>query len=808
MGAQFEVVAEGTEPVSYQWYFNATNVLETGTNAILVLENVGLKDAGSYQVMVSNAYGSALSGPAELSVLVAPRIIGFPADRTVTNGDSTAFVVVVQGTPPVRYQWFFNETNLIALATNDVLLITGVTPGDEGAYVVEASNDYGVVRTTPARLTVALPPRIVSDPQDQNATNGQPVVLDVLAEGSAPLSYQWFFKGAPISEAADGFSLTIPAFSEFDEGSYYVKVSNDYGSATSLTATITSVSPPSLLKGPVDLVATNGDTVVFTTKALGKAPLYFAWYFNETNALAGETNSSLTLTNVDVAQDGFYSVSVTNAYGQQSASARLTVIVRPHILCGSDLVVEMGEPWSFDVPTATGTNVAVTDLGIITNSSCGGTFTAVQHWRATDEAGFEAECSQAIQVVDTIGPELNCPAGKLVQLGNSWTFEEPLALGATLVHPLSVVTNQGCAGSFSATITWEALDDCGNSSQCSQTVTVVDDGPPEIVDQPSDLVRVEGQSGELSILAQSCTELAYQWYFNETNLLADATNAVLQFPALGRNQSGPYTVTISNVTGAVTSSPVMVTVWWGPEILTQPESLLVPRGDPAVFQTLADGFPPPSLQWFLNETNALEGATSDLLTVQNVQDEQQGLYTVVASNAVTVLSSHAASLLIAEPPLVTVQPTNVTLLKGETARFDIRFHGTPPVTFQWYFNTTNLLQGATGAALSLTAADPTLSGSYSVTLSNVFGEAQSLPATLRVLVKPDLLVFTRAGDLVSFTFTTVPGLLYTIYYTDDFGHAWTLLPKPAPQRVGTGAPFTVQDPKATGPQRFYRILVE
>ena len=36
------------------------------------------------------------------------------------------------------------------------------------------------------------------------------------------------------------------------------------------------------------------------------------------------------------------------------------------------------------------------------------------------------------------------------------------------------MTNFGCGNSFSATRTWQATDACGNTAQCSQTVSVVD----------------------------------------------------------------------------------------------------------------------------------------------------------------------------------------------------------------------------------------------------------------------------------------------------------------------------------------------
>jgi hypothetical protein len=54
---EFRVVATGSLPLSYQWLRNSTN-LDAATNSVLTLTNVSASDAGTYQVLVSNALGS------------------------------------------------------------------------------------------------------------------------------------------------------------------------------------------------------------------------------------------------------------------------------------------------------------------------------------------------------------------------------------------------------------------------------------------------------------------------------------------------------------------------------------------------------------------------------------------------------------------------------------------------------------------------------------------------------------------------------------------------------------------------------
>jgi hypothetical protein len=63
------VTANGTEPLSYQWNFNGTNI-DGAANTTLTLTNVQASQAGNYAVLVTNAYGSVLSSNAMLTVTV------------------------------------------------------------------------------------------------------------------------------------------------------------------------------------------------------------------------------------------------------------------------------------------------------------------------------------------------------------------------------------------------------------------------------------------------------------------------------------------------------------------------------------------------------------------------------------------------------------------------------------------------------------------------------------------------------------------------------------------------------------------
>lgn len=64
---QFSVIAEGGEPIGYQWQHQGANILGA-TSPSLVINPVRTKDQGEYRVMVSNPVGLTNSMPAYLAV--------------------------------------------------------------------------------------------------------------------------------------------------------------------------------------------------------------------------------------------------------------------------------------------------------------------------------------------------------------------------------------------------------------------------------------------------------------------------------------------------------------------------------------------------------------------------------------------------------------------------------------------------------------------------------------------------------------------------------------------------------------------
>ena len=78
---------------------------------------------------------------------------------------------------------------------------------------------------------------ITVQPLGLSTNLGATVTLHVAAEGSAPLTCQWYFNGTPLSGATNS-SLTLSAVDFAQAGTYEAVVSNPVGVATSTPATL------------------------------------------------------------------------------------------------------------------------------------------------------------------------------------------------------------------------------------------------------------------------------------------------------------------------------------------------------------------------------------------------------------------------------------------------------------------------------------------------------------------------------------------------------------------------------------------
>jgi pectate lyase len=84
------------------------------------------------------------------------------------------------------------------------------------------------------------------------------------------------------------------------------------------------------------------------------------------------------------------------------------------------------------------------------------------------------------------------------------------------------------------------------------------------------------------------------------------------------------------------------------------------------------------------------------------------------------------------PPVITSQPDDLTVFVGQPAQFEVTATGSPPLSYQWFFNTNTPIANATSATHFINPVTTNDAGTYSVVISNSLGSVTSILATLTV----------------------------------------------------------------------------
>jgi hypothetical protein len=244
--ATFSVVAAGTAPLSYQWQKNAANIAGATGSGYTTPATASTDNGSKFQVVVGNSAGSITSSAVTLTVnpaTVAPTITTQPANQAVTVGQTATFAITISDST-CSVMWQRNGSNVISGTDLVIYATPPVTLTDNGAQfgaVVYNCKTAANAHSNTARLTVttaAVAPTISIQPANQTATAGQTATFSVVANGTAPLSYQWLNNGAAISGATSS-SYTTPATTSSDNGAVFrVTVSNSIGSVTSDSAAL------------------------------------------------------------------------------------------------------------------------------------------------------------------------------------------------------------------------------------------------------------------------------------------------------------------------------------------------------------------------------------------------------------------------------------------------------------------------------------------------------------------------------------------------------------------------------------------
>jgi hypothetical protein len=215
---------------------------------------------------------------------------------------------------------------------------------------------------------------------------------------------------------------------------------------------------------------------------------------------------------------------------------------------------------------------------------CGLTGSATVIFRATDACGNSRTTTATFTIVDNTAPVITCPADATV---NCQDDTSPAALGSATGSDVcsgvtitsSDVSTQNAdlnnAGHYNYTIkrTWTATDECGNSTNCVQAITVHDVTAPVITCPANTTVNCQDDNTSASNGKATATDNCAPVTITESDVSAqnaDVNNAGHYNYTITRtwratDVSGNYsectqTITVHDVTAPVITCPASTTV--------------------------------------------------------------------------------------------------------------------------------------------------------------------------------------------------------------------------------------------------------
>jgi subtilisin-like proprotein convertase family protein len=274
--AQLSVTATGTA-LTYQWYEGASGdtASPVGTNAN-TFTSPALTGTKSYWVHVSSSWGTVNSTAAVASIGTLPVVTSQPADSFLTSGQQAGFTVAAAGSGTLTYQWYRGNSGTIASpvlsgGTSNALTTSALSATT--SFWVRVSSSWGHVDSNTATASIGAPPTISTQPASAAILALQPGHLSVGAAGTTPFTYQWYVGSAPSGSPISGETsslFTTPALT--NTTSYWVRVTNPWGSADSDTAVLST--PPAITTANPWPAATAGSGYALTLQAINSRTPY------------------------------------------------------------------------------------------------------------------------------------------------------------------------------------------------------------------------------------------------------------------------------------------------------------------------------------------------------------------------------------------------------------------------------------------------------------------------------------------------------------------------------------------------------
>lgn len=597
---------------------------------------------------------------------------------------------------------------------------------------IALSQAYGLVDEV--RIEAASGPvAVFSHPTNLALMTGTNGSFAALAWGTPPLAYQWWRDGTALTDndrtvGARAAKLTISNMEPADVGAYWLVVSNVSGLATSAVANL-SLYPATITKQPSNQKVSKQSNAVFSVTASALLPLSYQWWkdgqaLTNNAQINGATATTLTISNAQSLDAGEYRVVASHQHGAVTSDVAYLILFPFDLtLAGSYqpgsgstvLGVQVVAGRAHVVGARIGVEVLdvsdpaqVVRMGGITYpylDIIGGLTSVLVRGPVCYAWIYKA--GTPLYVLDVHNP------GNIVETGNLYNMHygpgsEGLVLdmagpyayitpdfGNSRLFDLSDPAAPTLISTFNQGYSGRAVKVKGSRAYVagSSRLTVFD------ISNPANPIQLGILSG-----------IAGPWFgclvLNQTHAFVGILGGGIQMldirdPSLGLHGSPVATRSL-------------------PEALCLVGNYLFVAEDTAGIEVFDVSDP----------TNILKAAEFDTAGVATgIHVIGSHAYVADGTNGLVILSLDARTN---APPEFLSQPESQSVLAGQHTQLEIAVLGSAPLAYQWWFNGTNALPGATNDSLSLGDLLPEQAGEYMVVVSNAFGAVTSAVATLAV----------------------------------------------------------------------------
>jgi hypothetical protein len=431
----------------------------------------------------------------------------------------------------------------------------------------------------PIQYNLRIGPSAVAGPDQVRCTGGLETLFPLSGSASSGVfpvvSNQWTVVGGDAT-IDDPSSLTTTAHVRSATATLRLTVFQANGCAKSDDIVLTVQQPPACtITGLATLCLRK------TNSFSGPAGMgAYSWSISGNGSISGPANSQ-TVTAVAGTNCGqTFTLTLSVQSNVCSAATSSDVLVTdtngPVLTVPPDRVLDCQAstaPSATGMATATDTcsRVTVTYSDAVTNG-CGGSRTITRTWLATDECGNATTGIQTIQARDVTPPVLVCPTNKTVECTADTS---PASTGmATATDTCSSAhvsytdtVTPGCGGSKVIARLWTAVDDCGNATNATQTITVRDTVPPVLTLPPGVTLEAPGDTSTnntgVATATDACSSVTITYSDTVTNGCGSAKTIARHWTATdacGNASTATQIIIVRDTTAPVISAPPSVTL--------------------------------------------------------------------------------------------------------------------------------------------------------------------------------------------------------------------------------------------------------